>query len=142
MPNIYVTASTIYGDARVRISKQQWDAAISGSKGSTNARAYIAIKVKSRLNEAGAIIIWLSWDEITFGPISSQKEPENLPQPQPSPLALRNAEVAKVVAQAEAMAAEEDFEDATRLFPGFFGSIPPSSDSDPCGCVPRPITAM
>lgn len=142
LPNVYVTASTRYGEARVRITKQQWDVAISGNKGSTNARAYIAIKVKSRLNEAGAILIWLSWDEITFGPISSQKEPENPPQPHPSALALHNARVSEMAKQAEAMAAEEDFEDATRLFPGFFGSTPPPSDFDACGCVPHPITAM
>ena len=144
MPNIYVTARTRYGDARVRVSAQQWNVAIGGGKGSTNARAYIAIKVKSRLNEAGAIIIWLSWDETTFGPISPRKEPESLtqPQPQPSALALHNAKVAQMAKEAEAMAAEEDFDEATRLFPEAFGLTPPSSRFDACGCTPRPITAM
>jgi len=126
----------------VRISKQQWDVAISGSKGSTNARAYIAIKVKSRLNEAGAILIWLSWDEISFGPISSQREPESPSQPPPSALAQHNARVSEMAKQAEVMITDEDFEEATRLFPEAFGLTAPSPRFDACGCVPRPITAM
>ena len=70
------------------------------------------------------------------------KQPENLPQPQPSPLALRNAEVAKVVAWAEAMVTEDVPQAAAELFPEAFGFTPPSSDFDGCGCTPRPITAM
>jgi len=139
MANVYVTAYTRYGDARISITKRQWDNAL---KGVHAARDHIAIKVKSRLNGDGYKVYWLKWVEITFGPVSSQKEPESPAQAQPSPLALHKAEVAKIAEEAEAMVTAEELDEATRLFPGFFGSTPLSSRFDACGCVPRPITAM
>jgi len=107
-----------------------------------SSRKHLSIKVKERLNKQGARIYFLHWDEISFGSISSQREPESPSQPPPSALAQHNARVSEMAKQAEAMAAEEDFEEATRLFPEAFGFTPPSSDPDVCGCTPRPITAM
>lgn len=107
-----------------------------------SSRKHLAIKVRKLLNKKGARIPFLPWDEIFFGPISYQKEPETTTQPQPSALALHNAKVAQMAKEAEAMVANEELDEATRLFPGFFGPTPPPSDSDPCGCAPRPITAM
>ena len=165
LPNVYVTASTRYGDARIRITKRQWDNAF---KGVHAARDHIAIKVKSRLNEDGYKVYWLKWVEITFDSLSKSaespvpsstilysdikkfddgvakltKQPENLPQPQPSPLALHNAEVDQMAKRAEAMVTEDVPQAAAELFPEAFGFTPPSSDFDGCGCTPRPITAM
>jgi len=139
LPIIYVTASTRYGDARVRITKQQWDNAL---KGVHAARDHISIKVKSRLNNNGCKVYWLKWVEISFGPISSQREPESPSQPPPSALAQHNARVSEMAKQAEVMITDEDFEEATRLFPEAFGLTAPSPRFDACGCTPRPITAM
>lgn len=128
----------------------QWQRANSLALGITappgskvaKSRAHLAIKVKTRLIQAGASINWLKWDEIVFGPVSSQQQPESPAQPQPSALALHKAEVAKIAEEAEAMVTAEELDEATRLFPGFFGSTPLSSRFDACGCTPRPITAM
>ena len=140
MPHVWVTASTRYGDdARVRITKRQWDNALNGVSNSKN---HISIKVRERLNKKGANIRWLRWDEITFGPVSLEKEPENPPQPQPSALALHKAEVAKIAEEAEAMVTAEELDIASELFPVAFGFTPPSSDFDGCGCTPPPITRM
>jgi len=147
MPNVYVTAKTKYGDCRIRTTSRVWQEANPKIKsnhtpGMDSSRKHLSIKVKERLNKQGARIYFLHWDEISFGSISSQREPESPSQPPPSALAQHNARVSEMAKQAEAMAAEEDFEEATRLFPEAFGFNPPSSDPDVCGCTPRPITAM
>ncbi|MSR68588.1 hypothetical protein EXS66_02270 [Candidatus Saccharibacteria bacterium] len=142
MSNVWINAGTRYGTVRVQIPAARWRQANADGTNRTRSRDFIAIKVRARLNSAGAAIYWLNWDEITFGPISSQQEPENPPQPQPSPLALHNAEVAEMAKQAEAMVTDEELDDAARLFPEAFGFTPPSSDFDACGCIPRSVTAM
>ncbi len=165
LPNVYVTAITRYGDARVSISKKQWEDAL---KGASNSKNHISIKVKERLIKQGARLRWLRWDDITFDSLSKSpespvpsstilysdikkfddgvakltKQPENLPQPQPSPLALHNAEVDQMAKRAEAMVTEDVPRAAAELFPEAFGFTPPSSDFEGCGCTPRPITAM
>ena len=148
LPNVYVTATTDkYGSCRIRTTSQLWDDANQKTTSNHNpgmdfSRKHLAIKVRELLNKKGARIAFLPWDEIFFGPISYQREPEATTQPQPSALALHNAKVAQMAKEAEAMVANEELDEATRLFPGFFGSTPPSSRFDACGCTPRPITAM
>lgn len=152
LPNVYVTAETKYGNCRIRTTSRLWEeanpeatnpeATSNHNPGMDSSRKHLAKKIREVLNKKGARIPYLKWGEIFFGPISYQKEPEATTQPQPSALALHNEKVAQMAKEAEAMVANEELDEATRLFPGFFGSTPPPSDSDTCGCVPRPITAM
>mgnify|MGYP003331270053 CR=1 FL=1 len=52
--HVYVTAKTKYGQVRLRITVKQWQAANTAKVPRAKARDHISIKVKERLNKAGA----------------------------------------------------------------------------------------
>lgn len=142
--HVFVTAWTRYGQVRLRLTKNQWEAA-RAYPAREKSRAHIAIKVKKRLNAAGATnLVWLSWNEIHFSNVSA-KGPEfvklSSAQDAFDSEVNRALEWAEEQGQPENPDDSEGLEDAAELFPERFGLTPPAFPSDlGCGCVPSPIT--
>mgnify|MGYP006273975105 CR=1 FL=1 len=145
--HVFVTAWTRYGRVRLRLTTNQWEAA-RAYPAREKSRSHIAIKVKKRLNAAGATkLVWLSWNEIHFSNVSS-RGPEFVKLH--SPQDAFDSEVRSALEWAEEQSQPEDdpddsdeqgLEDAAELFPERFGLTPAAFPSDlGCGCVPSPIT--
>jgi len=132
--HVFVTAKTRYGKARIRLTKNQWEAA-NATPARSQSRSHIAIKVKQRLKGAGARLDWLNWDEIYFYDVS-QRGPESVELS--SPLDNFNAQVQQGLEWAEEQA---DIQAAAELFPDFFDYTPAVYRGDQgCGCVPSRVT--
>lgn len=129
-----MTAKTKYGKVRLRLTTKQWRAAKNDFSPRGKSRAHIAIKVKERLNKAGASIRWLNWDEIAFSDVSAQgSESVSIVSP-------RQAYEAQVLERTQAIAsAQDEGEIMSELFPGQYYTMP-SPELGPCGCVPSRIT--
>ena len=131
---VYVTAKTKYGQVRLRITTKQWQAANTAKVSRSKARDHISIKVKERLNKAGAYVHWLKWEEISFAEISSQGCESAVLS---SPLEAHDRAVRAIVSQLEATPPAEEDEIMSELFPGY---TQPTPGYEPCGCVPSSVT--
>lgn len=131
--NVIKIARTKWGSVRVGIPISRWqDANRNDSPRRDVSRQFICIKVKKRLNQEGAKIVWVNWKDIHFQDIDSPTEP--------IPTAREQFD-----AQVEATTAwaieQEEIEEAATLFPDFFGQRVAIFDPEVgCGCVPSRVT--